>query len=424
MSNLFSRDSWSEIIEALSSNWFRTVLTAFGVLWGIFILVILLAAGNGLENGIKQGFSGIATNSMFMWTQTVSQPYKGLPKGRRYNFKLDDVAAIKQQVPGMRFVSPRNQLGGFRGNNNVVRGLQSGAFNVYGDYPEITQQQPMEITSGRFINYSDINEKRKVAIIGRGVKTELYDIDEEVIGSYIKINGVNFLVIGTYNKIGQMGGDAEEQQKEIYVPFTAFSQAFNMADIVGWMAITAQDGYSITDLKSQVFDVIKTRHSIAPSDDRAVGNFDLYKEYTKVNGLFTALNFVAYFVGILILISGVIGISNIMLIVVKERTKEIGIRRALGATPWSIRSQILLESVFLTIVSGMVGIVLATGVLALVNYQLDQMDTTDMMFINPSVSVGVVVVALVILITSGLLAGLIPAQNAIKIKPVEALRTE
>ncbi len=424
MSNLFSRDSWSEIIEALSSNWFRTVLTAFGVLWGIFILVILLAAGNGLENGIKQGFSGIATNSMFMWTQTVSQPYKGLPKGRRYNFKLDDVAAIKQQVPGLRFVSPRNQLGGFRGNNNVVRGLQSGAFNVYGDYPEITQQQPMEITSGRFINYSDINEKRKVAIIGRGVKTELYDIDEEVIGSYIKINGVNFLVIGTYNKIGQMGGDAEEQQKEIYVPFTAFSQAFNMADIVGWMAITAQDGYSITDLKSQVFDVIKTRHSIAPSDDRAVGNFDLYKEYTKVNGLFTALNFVAYFVGILILISGVIGISNIMLIVVKERTKEIGIRRALGATPWSIRSQILLESVFLTIVSGMVGIVLATGVLALVNYQLDQMDTTDMMFINPSVSVGVVVVALVILITSGLLAGLIPAQNAIKIKPVEALRTE
>ena len=424
MSKIFSRDSWSEIIQALSSNWFRTILTAFGVLWGIFILVILLAAGNGLENGVKQGFSGIATNSMFMWTQTVSQPYKGLPKGRRYNFKLDDVDAIKRQVPGLRFVSPRNQLGGFRGSNNVVRGLQSGAFNVYGDYPEITQQQPMEITSGRFINYSDINEKRKVAIIGSGVQNELYDKNEAVIGSYIKINGVNFLVIGTYKKIGQMGGDPEEQQKEIYVPFTAFSQAFNMADIVGWMAITAQDGYSITDLKSQVFDVIKTRHSIAPTDDRAVGNFDLYKEYTKINGLFTALNFVAYFVGILVLISGVIGISNIMLIVVKERTKEIGIRRALGATPWSIRSQILLESIFLTIISGMVGIILATAVLALVNYQLDQMDTSDMMFINPSVNVGVVFISLIILIVSGLLAGLIPAQNAIRVKPVDALRTE
>ncbi len=424
MSKLFSHDSWSEIIEALSSNWFRTVLTAFGVLWGIFILVILLAAGNGLENGIKQAFTGMATNSMFMWAQNVSQPYKGLPKGRRYNFKLDDVQAIKDEVPGLRFVSPRNQLGGFRGSNNVVRGLQSGAFNVYGDYPEITQQQPMEITSGRFINYSDIRERRKVAIIGSGVQTGLYDLGEEVIGTYIKINGVNFMVIGTYKKIGQSGGDEEESQKEIYVPFTSFSQAFNMADIVGWMAITAHDGYSITELKSQVFDVIKTRHSIAPTDDRAVGNFDLYEEYNKINGLFTALNFVAYFVGILILISGVIGISNIMLIVVKERTKEIGVRRALGATPWSIRSQILLESIFLTIISGMAGIILATGILAFVNYKLGQMDTSEMMFLNPSVNIGVVFIALMILIVSGLLAGLIPAQNAIKVKPVEALRTD
>jgi putative ABC transport system permease protein len=423
MSKIFSNDSWTEILEALSNNWFRTVMTAFGVLWGIFILVILLAAGNGLENGIKQGFSGMATNSMFMWSQTASQPYKGLPKGRRYNFKTDDVPAIKQNVDGLRFVSPRNQLGGFRGSNNVVRGLQTGAFNVYGDYPEIIQQQPMDITSGRFINYSDINEKRKVAIIGSGVQSALYEKNEEVIGSYIKINGVNFMVIGTYKKKGN-NGDPEEMQKEIYVPFTSFSQAFNMGDIVGWMAITAQDGYSITDLKTQIFDVIKTRHTINPNDDRAVGNFDLYQEYSKINGLFTALNFVAYFVGILVLLSGIIGISNIMLIVVKERTKEIGIRRALGATPWSIRAQILLESIFLTIVSGMAGIVLATTVLWLVNYQLSTMDTSEMMFINPSVNIGVVFIALTILIVSGLLAGLIPAQNAIKVKPVEALRTE
>ena len=423
MSKIFSRDSWTEIIEALSSNWFRTVLTAFGVLWGIFILVILLAAGNGLENGIKQGFNGMATNSMFMWSQTASQPYKGLPKGRRYNFKTDDVPAIKQSIDGLRFVSPRNQLGGFRGSNNVVRGLQTGAFNVYGDYPEIILQQPMDITSGRFINYSDINEKRKVAIIGIGVQTALYEPNEEVIGTYIKINGVNFLVIGTYKKKGN-NGDPEEMQKEIYVPFTAFSQAFNMGDVVGWMAITAEDGYSITDLKTQIFDLIKIRHTINPNDDRAIGNFDLYQEYSKITGLFTALNFVAYFVGILVLLSGIIGISNIMLIVVKERTKEIGIRRALGATPWSIRAQILLESIFLTIVSGMAGIVLATAVLWLVNYQLSTMDTSEMMFINPSVNIGVVFIALIILIVSGLLAGLIPAQNAIKIKPVEALRTD
>jgi putative ABC transport system permease protein len=421
---MFSKDTWSEILEALTANWFRTLLTSFGVLWGIFILVILLAAGKGLENGVKQGFGGMATNSMFMWAQTPSKPYKGLPKGRRYNFKTGDVEAINQNVPNLRFVSPRNQLGGFGGANNVVRGLKTGAFNVYGDYPEVIKQEPMDITSGRFINYSDINENRKIAIIGEGVQKDMYDPGEDVIGSYIKISGVNFMVIGTYKKKGNNNRNPEEAQKQIYVPFTAFSQAFNMGDTVGWMAITANDETSITELKSQVFDVIKSRHSIHPEDDRAIGSFDLYEEFSKVNGLFVALKAVAYFVGILVLLSGIIGISNIMLIVVKERTNEIGIRRALGATPWSIRGQILMESIFLTIISGMAGIALATGVIALVNNQLNGMDTTEMMFANPSVDLGVVFTALSILIISGLLAGLIPAQNAIKVKPVDALRTE
>ena len=421
---MFSKDNWTEILEALTTNWFRTLLTSFGVLWGIFILVILLAAGKGLENGVKQGFGGMATNSLFMWTQTASKPYKGLPKGRRYNFKTGDVAAIKQNVPDLRFVSPRNQLGGFGGANNVVRGLKTGAFNVYGDYPEIIQQEPMDITSGRFINYSDINDKRKVAIIGEGVRNDMYQPGEDVIGSYLKINGVNFMVIGTYKKKGNNNGNVEEAQKQIFVPFTAFSQAFNMGETVGWMAITANDGSSITELKSQVFDVIKSNHSIHPEDDRAIGNFDLYAEFSKINGLFVALKAVAYFVGILVLLSGIIGISNIMLIVVKERTNEIGIRRALGATPWAIRGQILMESIFLTIISGMAGIALATGIIALINYQLQGMDTSEMMFANPSVDLGVVITALTILIISGLLAGLIPAQNAIKIQPVDALRTE
>jgi len=422
---MFSRDKWDEILESLSANWFRTLMTSFGVLWGIFILVILLAAGKGLENGIKQGFGDMATNSMFMWSQGTSKSYKGLPKGRRYNFKVGDVRAIKDNVNGLRFVSPRNQLGGFGGSNNVVRGLKSGAFNVYGDYPEIIQQQPMDITSGRFLNYNDIEQKRKVAVIGGGVKKTMYDSAEDVLGSYIKINGVNFQVIGTYRKKSTGGGgNSEEDQKEIFVPFTAFSQAFNMGETVGWMAITANDGNSITSLKPEVFNVIKKRHNIHPEDDRAVGNFDLFEEYNKVSGLFIALNAVAYFVGILVLLSGIIGISNIMLIVVKERTNEIGVRRALGATPNSIRGQILMESIFLTIISGMAGIALATGVLWVVNSLLDTMDSSEMMFINPSVNLGVVVIALLILVLSGLLAGLIPAQNAIKIKPVDALRTE
>lgn len=419
---MFSRDKWSEILESLTSNMFRTILTAFGVFWGIFILVILLASGTGLENGVKKGFSGVATNSMFMWAQTASQAYKGLPKGRRYNFKLDDIEAIKDEVNGLKYVSPRNQLGGFGGANNVTRGLKSGAFNVYGDYPDIINQEPTTILQGRFINENDINKRRKVAVIGEGVLQELYDFDEDPLGTYIKIQGVNFMVIGIFKKKGFGPGDNEEASKQIYTPFTAYSQAFNQGENVGWMAVTAKDGESISELKKEVFEVVKQRHTIAPKDDRAIGHFDLFEQYNKITGLFLALNAVAYFVGIMVLISGVIGISNIMLIVVKERTNEIGVRRALGATPWQIKGQILMESITLTIIAGMTGIVFATGVLILVNKFLPQ--NADLMFVNPSVDLNSIVIALIILIISGLLAGLIPAQNAIKIRPVDALRTE
>lgn len=419
---MFSRDRWNEILDVLTSNWVRTLLTAFGVFWGIFILILLLAAGKGLENGIKNDFGDVATNTMFMWTRTVTKSYEGMPKGRRYRYQLSDVADIRANVPELRFVSPRNQLGGFRGNNNVIRGLHTGAFNVYGDYPEIIKQEPMEITSGRFINYADINEKRKVVIIGEGVVKSLYDKGEEIIGTYVKIQGVNFMVVGTYKKKSS-GGDSEEGQSQLFVPFTSFSQAFNQGDRVGWMAITAKDGTPITSIKQHIFDIVKKNHKIHPDDNRAVGHFDLYQEYSRIESLFFALKVIAYFVGILVLLSGIIGVSNIMLIVVKERTKEIGIRRALGATPRNIRSQILTEAVFLTIISGMAGIVFGAVFIYLINYAIDLSGPIDM-FANPSVNLGVITTALTILIISGLFAGMIPAQNAIKLKPVDALRNE
>ncbi|WP_339726584.1 ABC transporter permease [Maribacter stanieri] len=418
---MFNRDRWKEILEVLSSNVFRTLATSFGVGWGIFILIILLAAGKGLENGIRADFGDIATNTMFMWSRNTTISYKGLPKGRRFSFKLEDVQAINDKVPNLRFISPRNQLGGFGSGNNVVRGLKTGAFNVYGDYPEIIRQEPMTITSGRFVNQNDIEYKRKIAIIGDGVQNELYDHGETVIGTYIKIQGVNFMVVGTYQKKDSGGG--EEGQKEIYVPFTAFSQAFNMGNDVGWMAITANDGSSISELKEKIVGVVKENRKIHPDDKRAVGYFDLYEQFNRVESLFGALRWVAYFVGVLVLLSGIIGVSNIMLIVIKERTKEIGIRRALGEAPWSIKKQILMESIFLTIISGMIGIIFGAAFIYGVNAVLDSVGPVDM-FINPSVSLGVVVSALVILIFSGLLAGFIPAQSAIKIRPIEALRTE
>jgi len=419
---MFSKDRWDEILEALNANKFRTFLTAFGVFWGITILVLLLALTNGLRNGVMKDFSGFATNSMFMWTQGTSKPYKGLPKGRYFNYKIGDVQAIKAEVPELKYVSPRNSLGGYNGANNVTRGTKTGAFEIMGDYPEYINQQPMDILQGRFLSYSDIETKRKVCVIGTGVVRGLYDKDEEVLGSYVKINGVNFLVIGTF-KMSNSQGDDEQDAATIYIPFTTFGQAFNQGEKVGWMAITAVDGVPITSIKEQVFDLMKSRHRVHPEDDRAIGHYDLAEQFGRVNGLFSILSFVGYFVGALVLMSGIIGISNIMLIVVKERTKEIGVRRALGATPWTIKSQILQESLILTILSGMTGISFAALVIWIMNSILDNIGPVDN-FANPSVSMQVVFTALIILIVSGLLAGLIPANSATKMKPVDALRIE
>jgi putative ABC transport system permease protein len=293
---------------------------------------------------------------------------------------------------------------------------------VYGDYPEIINQDPMNIIKGRFINHSDIKEKRKIAIIGKGVKSSLYDKEEKALGTYIKIQGVNFLVVGIYKKKTN-DGDGEEAQNQIFVPFSTFSQAFNRGNDVGWMAITANDGTSITDVKEAIVSTVKEKRKIHPDDKRAVGYFDLYEQYNRVESLFGAMRFIAYFVGIMVLLSGIIGVSNIMLVVGKERTKEIGIRRALGENPWSIRVQILMESLFLTIISGMAGITCGALFIYAINTLLDMNGPVDM-FANPSVSVGVVMGALFILIVSGLLAGFIPAQSAIKVRPIDALRAE
>lgn len=419
---MFNKDRWDEILEALNANKFRTFLTAFGVFWGISILVLLLALTNGLKNGVTADFGDFATNSMFMWTQGTSKPYKGLPKGRYFNYKIDDVEAIKAQVPYVKYVSPRNQLGGYNGANNVVRGTKTGAFEIYGDYPEFIKQQPMDILQGRFISYSDIEAKRKICVIGRSVQRGLYDKGEDVLGSYVKINGVNFLVVGTF-KMSNSQGDGEEDANTIYIPFTTFAQAFNFGDRVSWMAVTAEDGVSITSLKQQIFEVMKSRHKVHPDDARAIGHFDLAEEFGRINGLFSILTLVGYFVGALVLLSGIIGISNIMLIVVKERTKEIGVRRALGASPWTIKSQILQESLILTILSGMVGVSFSAFVIWIMNTILDRVGPVDN-FANPSVSMQVIFTALIILVVSGLLAGLIPANSATKMKPVDALRIE
>lgn len=419
---MFSRDRWNEILESLTANKFRTLLTAFGVFWGITILVLLLALTNGLKNGATVEFNNFATNSINTWTQGTSMAYKGLPRRRRFSYKLDDIEALKSEFPEIKYASPRNKLGGYRGGNNVIRGTKIGAFGIFGDYPEYINQEPMDILEGRFISYSDIEAKRKVCVIGVDVVAGLYDKNETVIGSYIEINGVNFMVVGTFKKPNSQG-DAEEEANAIIIPFTTFNQSFNQGDRIYYMCITAYDAYDITELSESMLSFLRARHNVHPDDMRALGSSDKSLEFKKMTGLFSILSVVGYFVGALILLSGIIGISNIMLISVKERTKEIGIRRALGASPWTIKGQILQESLILTIVSGMTGVIFSAGIIWLLNYIIEQNGPVQN-FINPSVGMQVIITAITILTVSGLLAGLIPANNATQMKPVDALRIE
>ncbi len=416
---MFDRDNWQEIYATIKKNKLRTFLTSLGVGWGIFMLVIMLGAGNGLRNGVMNDFSGTATNSFFMWTQKTTKPYKGMKPGRYYNFNNGDVIALNQ-LKELSVVSPQNQLGGWRGGNSVMRGLKTGNFEVGGVYPNIAKVKAIKITGGRFLNDNDIREKRKVCVIGNRVKEELFKADEDPLGSYIRINGVYFKVIGTTVPMSN-GGDARQEAQRIVVPFTTFQNAFNYGDVVGWFAISSAPQIKASQAEEKVMAIIKERHKIAPEDMQAIGHWNMEEQFNKMNGLFTGINMLVWFVGVGTLIAGVIGISNIMLIIVKERTKEIGVKRALGATPFSVTSQIILESVFLTSFAGYFGLLIGIFLLEAVNKAIGP---EVPMFNNPTVDISVALVSLTVLIVCGALAGLIPARRAVSVHPVEALRAE
>jgi putative ABC transport system permease protein len=420
---LFDLDKWNEIYFALKKNPLRTFFTAFGVFWGIFMLIIMMGAGRGLYNGVSKDMGDMATNSVFMWTQKTTMPYKGFQRGRFYRFNNDDTKALKEKIPEIEYVAPRLQGWGGEGNNNVIRGDRTGGFNIQGDYPEINIIDPVKITSGRFINYNDINEQRKVAVIGLRVINELFKSEENPLGQYIQIQGVYFQIIGTFqSKKNDQQSDHENQA--IFIPFTTLQKVYNYGDMVGWYSITAKPDIPVSVIEGKAKELLKQRHSIHPNDDRAIGSFNLEKEWNKMTNLFTGISGLIWIVGIGTLLAGVIGVSNIMLIVVKERTKEIGIQRAIGATPANIISQIIIESVFLTSFAGYFGLALGVGLLELLNYILVSSGAKATMFSNPEVDFNAAMKALAVLVFSGVLAGLIPARRAVSIKPIDAIREE
>ncbi|MBK6984589.1 MAG: ABC transporter permease [Bacteroidetes bacterium] len=416
---MFERDNWQEIFATIRKNKLRTFLTMLGVFWGIFMLVIMLGAGNGLRNGVLKEFAGTATNSFYIWAQRTSKAYKGMQPNRSFNYTTVDTERLKL-LPELEVVSPINQLGGHEGTNNVIRGLKTAACEIQACYPNIAKISNIKMKDGRFVNEMDINEKRKICVIGPRVVEMLYKKDEKVIGTYIRVNGVYFMVVGV-TVVTQGGNDGREQAQRINIPYSTFQNAFNYGNVVGWFAIKAKDNVSAEEAEKHVMSILKERHKIAPNDLKAIGHVNLAVEYKKLNGLFIGIEVLVWIVGIGTLLAGVIGISNIMLIVVKERTKEIGVKRALGAVPAQIIGQIVLEAIFLTSISGYFGLVIGIGLLEALDSAIGN---SGEMFTNPTVDLSVAIKALSVLILSGAFAGLIPASKAVAIKPVEALRTE
>ena len=422
---MFDRDSWQEIFHTLKKNKLRTFLTAFGVFWGIFMLIIMLGSGNGLENGVRSGMGDFASNSFFVWTQRTSMPYKGFPRGRFFNFKNDDIQALRDNIPEIEYIAPKIRgWSSGEGSNNTVRNDKTGNFSIMGEYPVWNKIDPMEMLAGRFINDIDIQENRKVAVIGTRVRDVLFSPDEDPIGDYIRIQGVYFQVVGVFNPLNTNISFGGEKEQSIYLPFTTLQKTYNYGDVVGWFSITSQPNVPAASAEEKAIALLASRHSIHPDDTEAFGHFNLQVEYDQMTGLFSGISALIWIVGIGTLLAGVIGISNIMLVIVKERTKEIGIQRAIGATPAKIMTQIVTEAIFLTSFAGYFGLVLGVAVVEGINYFMENSGADNEMFKRPEVDFNIAIIALVVLIVSGAFAGLIPAQRAIRIRPIDALRDE
>lgn len=417
-------DRWQEIWGTLRRNRLRAALTACGVFWGIFMLVVMLGFGHGLREGVRRGMAGFASNSMYVWPQRTSMPHDGLLPGRFVRLTLDDAEAVRAGVPGIRVVAPRNELGGGRrGTANVHRGDKTGSFRVAGEIAEFREIQDVILERGRFLNPLDLSERRKVTVIGAQVRAQLFTADEDPIGASVEIRGAYFMVVGVFRS-PQTGDEAERHNTTLYVPLTTFAGAFGLGERVGSLAILAEDGVESSRVEADVLALLGRRQHVHPDDRQAFGSFNADREVRKIAGLFDAIELVIWFVGVVTLVAGVIGVSNIMLIVVKERTREIGVRKAVGATPASIIVQIVQESTALTGVAGGVGLVFGVTVLELVGMAMDSLPQPPSMFSRPEVDITIAVAATGVLVVFGALAGALPARHAVNIKPVEALRDE
>lgn len=417
---MFDIDIWQEIFATIKKNKMRTFLTGFSVAWGIFMLMILLGSGNGLSNGVASNFMNDAVNAMWIWTGETTIPYEGMKTGRQIQFHNEDQELVKK-VSGVGITSGRY----FMGNTRYSYGKESGEYTTITCQPELMQVENLTLNDGRFINQIDLIQNRKVVVIGKDIKTALFK-DTTAIGEYVNINQVPFKVVGICSEPGST------QNRNAYMPLTTAQMIFNGSNRLHNLALTinASTLEESQAIEEQIRNVLGREHKFDPKDEGAIGLFNKLEAYIQTMKIFQAIKIFIWIIGIGTLIAGIVGVSNIMLIVVKERTKEIGIRKAIGASPSSVIGLIMLESIMITTVAGYIGLVLGTGLMELINYFMVQSagaspgQQGETIFMNPTVDINIAISATLLLIVAGAFAGYIPAKRAASIKPIVALRDE
>ena len=406
-------DKWQEIFDTIKKNKLRTFLTGFSVAWGIFMLIVLLGSGQGLSNGIEYQFRDDAINSIWVRSGQTSLPHKGMQPGRRIQFTNEDHSEVRENVEGVEYITSRFYI---QGRTHVSYGNEFSNYDIRSVHPDHKYLERTVVTEGRFLNDLDLQQYRKVAVIGVLVKNALFK-DEPAIGKYIKVNGIAFKVVGIFEDAG-----GEGEMEKIYLPITTAQRTFNGANRVAQFMLTTGDR-SVSETEETADAIrkkIAARHWFSPEDPRAMSIYNNNESFQQVLNLMSGIRLFVWVVGIGTILAGVVGVSNIMMIVVRERTREFGVRKALGATPWSIVSLILQESVFITGVAGYIGLVLGVAALELVSRNLPNAD----FFRNPEVDFNLAMWATVVLVAAGTLAGLFPARKAAMIRPIEALRNE
>jgi putative ABC transport system permease protein len=416
-------EKWQEIFRTLGQHKLRTALTAFGVFWGIFMLTVLLGAGKGLENGVEVGFPRIS-NFVNVWSQGTTQvPYQGMPLGREILFDPGDAAAIVKNVNSVSLVKGQNSIGIWGGTPPyTVRKSKSGAFSVQGGFANIEGINALRIIKGRSINAFDEQQRRKVVLIGQRVEDQLFAESESALGQDITINGISFMVIGVFKSLQR--GNEQQEEERIFLPNDTLRYAFNQVGWVDNFILVPKPGVHARVAEEEVKKYLAQIHKVSPEDRGVFDSFNLQDEFDKVQGLFLGIKVFSWVVAIGTIFAGAVGVGNIMLIVVKERTREIGLRKALGATPFSIVTMIMQESLFITAVAGYSGLVVGALVIEGVAQMLEAAGGSAGFFGTPEVEFQTAIMALAVLIAAGVLASLLPAAKAAAVNPIVALQDE